>query len=168
MIVSLIVAVAQNYVIGKDNNLVWHLPADMNYFKKTTLGHHIVCGRKNYLSIPKKFRPLVDRTNIVLTRNNDFYEEGIVVLNDIESAIDYAKKNNETELFVIGGGEIYKQYLNAGLIDKMYITWVKANFDGDTYFPTFDFPKWKKVSSETRLANEKNKYDLEFAVYQKV
>jgi dihydrofolate reductase len=168
MITSLIVAVAKNNVIGKDNDLIWRLPKDMKFFKETTLNHHIITGRKNYISIPKKFRPLPDRTNIVLTRQTDFKEEGCIVANSLEDAIIYAKNYNETELFIIGGGQIYKEVLAKDLIDRMYITHVNEEFDGDTFFPVIDAEKWKKVSEVENPADEKHAHSYTFTVYEKI
>lgn len=168
MIVSLIVAVAENNVIGKDNTLIWHLPKDMQFFKQTTLNHHIITGRKNYISIPEKFRPLANRTNIVLTRQNDFTEQGCVVLNSLEAAIEFAKRNNETEVFIIGGGQIYKEALDKNLVDKMYITHVHQAFEGDTFFPEVNIEKWQKISEEHHRKDEKNAYGFSFCVYSRI
>lgn len=168
MKVSIIVAVAENNVIGKDNTLIWHLPKDMQYFKKKTEGHHIITGRKNYISIPKKFRPLVNRTNIVLTHQVDFKEPNCVVLHSLEDAILYAKNNNETELFIIGGGQIYKEAIDKNLVDKMYITHVHQAFEGDTYFPEIDTTHWKIINSEKHYNDEKHKYSFTFVEYQKI
>lgn len=167
MTVALIVAVAENNVIGKDNDLIWHLPKDMQFFKKTTLYHHIITGRKNYISIPEKFRPLANRTNIVLTRQQNFPEKGCIVLNSLEAAINFAKKNNETEVFIIGGGQIYKEALVKNLVDKMYITHVHHSFEGDTFFPEIDTTKWKKISEEIHLKDEKHPYSFSFCTYLK-
>ncbi|OFY97300.1 MAG: diacylglycerol kinase [Bacteroidetes bacterium RIFCSPLOWO2_12_FULL_31_6] len=168
MITSLIVAVAENQVIGKDNDLIWHLPNDMNYFKATTFGHHVITGRKNYISIDKKYRPLVNRTNIVLTKQLCYDEEGCVVLNSLEDAIAYAKNNNETEVFIIGGGQIYQEALAKKLIDKMYITHVKQSFEGDTFFPKITNSEWKKIKETTYSADDKHLYSYSFAVYEKI
>ncbi|PCJ28048.1 MAG: diacylglycerol kinase [Flavobacteriales bacterium] len=168
MITSLIVAIAENNIIGKENDLIWHLPNDMKFFKEKTLNHHIITGRKNYISIPKKYRPLSDRTNIVLTRQTEFKEEGCVVANSLEDAINYAKKNNETELFIIGGGQVYKEALEKGLIDKMYITHVHQQFDGDTFFPEINNKRWKKISETSHGADKKHPYSYSFAVYEKM
>src|ERR1035437_7885391 len=107
--ISIIVAVAENNVIGKDNSLIWHLPADMKYFKEKTSGHCVITGRKNYESIPAKFRPLPNRTNIVITRQANFKALGATVVSSIEEAIEKAKQRGDTEIFIIGGAEIYKQ-----------------------------------------------------------
>lgn len=167
MITSLIVAIAENNGIGKDNDLLWHLPNDMKHFKETTLNHHIITGRKNYISIPPKYRPLVNRTNIVLTRNTDFSEKGCIVKHSLEDAIDYAKSNNETELFIIGGGQIYKEALEKGLIDKMYITHVNKSFEADTFFPEID-GGWNKIKEDFFEADEKHLFSYSFAVYEKM
>ncbi len=168
MITSLIVAVAKNYAIGKDNNLLWHLPNDMKYFKEKTLDHHIITGRKNYISIPERFRPLVNRTNIVLSRNTSFTEEGCIVKHSLEAAIAYAKDAGETELFIIGGGEIYKEALESNLIDKMYITHVDSDYEGDTFFPEVDKTVWNKQFELSIAEDEKHAHPFSFAVYNKI
>jgi len=168
MKISLIVAIAANNGIGKNNDLLWRLPKDMQYFKAKTVGHHIITGRKNYVSIPKKFRPLVDRTNIVLTRKTDFNEDNCVIKNSLETAIDFAKSNNESELFIIGGGQIYKEALAKNLIDKMYITHVHQDFEADTFFPEIDAAVFKKTKEEHHEANEKNPINFTFTEYEKI
>ena len=168
MITSLIVAVAENNVIGKNNDLIWHLPNDMKFFKEKTLNHHIITGRRNYISIPEKYRPLANRTNIVLTHQADFKEDNCIVSHSLEDAIAYAKQNNETELFIIGGGQIYKEALEKGLIDRMYITHVNQSFDGDTFFPEINNKIWKKVSETDNPIDEKHSYSYSFAVYEKM
>ena len=168
MIVSLIVAIAKNNAIGKDNDLLWHLPNDMQYFKNKTLHHHIVTGRKNYISIPKKFRPLVNRTNIVLTRQTNFKEENCIILHSLEDAIEYAKSKNEEELFVIGGGQIYQEALSKNLIDKMYVTHVDRSFEGDTFFPEINPQLFRKTEEIHHESDEKHSYPYSFAVYEKI
>ena len=134
MKVSLIVAVSENGVIGKDNDLIWHLPKDMRFFKEITTGHHVIMGRKNFESIPHKFRPLPNRTNIIITRQSNYKAEGCVVVNSVEEALKVAKSNEENEAFIIGGGQIYKLAVDAGLVDKIYLTKIYYSFDGDTFF----------------------------------
>lgn len=168
MIVSLIVAIAENNAIGKNNDLLWHLPNDMKYFKEKTLNHHIITGRKNYVSIPEKYRPLVNRTNIVLTRNPDFNEEGCIVKDNLQDALSYALDSDDTEIFVIGGGQIYKEVLEEHLIDRMYVTHIHEKFEADTFFPEIDKTIWKKVSETNFNADEKNPYNHSFAVYEKL
>ena len=168
MITSIIVAVAENNVIGKDNNLIWSLPNDISYFKATTLHHPVITGRKNYISICEKYRPLVHRTNIVLSKQLLYNEDGCVVLNSLEEAIAFAKKNNETEVFIIGGGQIYKEALEKNLIDKMYITHVKQTFEGDTYFPEINELEWKKIKETIYPVDDKHPYPYSFTVYEKM
>lgn len=168
MITSLIVAVAENNVIGKDNDLIWRLPKDLKYFKEKTLGHHIITGRKNYESIPEKYRPLPDRTNIVLTRQEAYAPKDCITLHSLQDALNYAKKNNETEVFIIGGGQIYKEAIDNDLADRLYVTHVHQSFEGDTFFPTIDESKWKVVSKEKTLPDEKNSYPFTFVVYEKI
>ena len=137
MIISLIVAVAKNRVIGKNNQLIWHLPKDMKFFMETTLHHPVIMGRKNFESIPDKYRPLKNRDNIIITRNQNYSAEGCIIVHSIEGSIEYVKKNLKTnELFIIGGGEIYKIALN--ISDRIELTRVHHNFDGDTCFPYID------------------------------
>lgn len=164
MKISLIVAVAENLGIGKNNELLWQLPADMLFFKETTKDHHIITGRKNYESIPPKFRPLPNRTNCVITRQIDYKAEGAHVFSKIQEAIDFAKKNNENELFVIGGGEIYKQILQHFQVDCMYITRVHARIDADTFFPSINENEWNK--SFIKKQNKDEKHAFEFEIYR--
>lgn len=166
MKIVLIVAVAKhNNGIGKNNDLLWHLPADMAFFKKTTSGFPIITGRKNYESIPERFRPLPNRDNIVITRQNIKYE-GAHVVNSIEEAIKMAKKFNTDKAFLIGGGQIYKQALEEGLVDELLITWVDAHLEADVFFPKLN-DKWVIDSLEEHLADEKNKYNYTFTKYIK-
>ena len=166
MIVSLIVAVSENGVIGKNNDLIWHLPKDMKYFKEKTLGHHIIMGRKNFESIPHKFRPLRNRVNIIVTRNKDYTAKDCIIVNSIESAVDYSKSNKEDEVFIIGGGEIYKQSIQKNLVDKIYLTRVHADFDGDTFFET-PSSNWMIESEVKKKKDEKHLFDYTFLVYTK-
>ena len=168
MRVSLIVAIAENNGIGKDNDLLWHLPNDMKYFKEKTLNHTIITGRKNYISIPEKYRPLVNRNNIVLTRNTDFKEDGCIVMHNIQDAIEHALEIEKEEIFIIGGGQIYKEVLEEYLIDRMYVTHVHETFDADTFFPEIDKTIWKQTSELTVEADEKNPYKHSFVVYEKM
>ena len=164
--VALIVAVAENGVIGKDNDLIWHLPKDMRFFKETTIGHHVIMGRKNFESIPHKYRPLTDRTNIVITRQLGFKAEGCIVVNSVVAALDIAKNNGDTEPFIIGGGQIYKISLEQNLVDRIYLTKIHHTFDGDTFFPELN-SEWKEINREDCFSDEKNKYDYSFLVLEK-
>lgn len=165
MIVTIIVAVAQNRVIGIDNDLPWHLHNDMMFFKNTTKGHHVLTGRKNYESIPERFRPLPSRVNIVVTRNEEFSAPGAEIVRTIEDGIAMAKKAGETELFVMGGGQIYEQVLDMDLVDKMYITWVEAEPNGDTHFPDLDYEKWTETERKVFPATDKDQYAHTIVTY---
>ena len=167
MKVSLIVAVSENGVIGKDNDLIWHLPIDMKFFKDTTLGHHVVMGRKNFESIPHKYRPLTDRTNIVITRQSGYKAKGCIIVNSVEAALDIAKNNGDTEPFIIGGGQIYKLALEANLVDKIYLTKINHSFNGDTFFPELG-SEWKEVERIDCQSDEKHAYDYSFLTFEKI
>jgi len=166
MKISLIAAVAQNRVIGKNNDLPWHLPDDMKYFMQTTKGHHCIMGRKNYQSIPEKFRPLPNRTNIVVTRQNKFNAPGCIVVNSIEEALKITETHNEPETFIIGGAEIYASSLAAA--DLLYLTEIKADIEGDTHFPEFKPSEWKEISRQHHPADERHLYAFDFVIYQRL
>ena len=161
MKVSLIVAVSENGVIGKDNDLIWHLPKDMRFFKETTMGHHVIMGRKNFESIPHKYSPLPNRTNVVITRQINYKAEGCVVVNSVEAALEIAMQNGDNEPFIIGGGQIYKLALEANLVDKIYLTKIHHAFDGDTSFPKLN-SDWEEVNKVENKADEKHNYDYDF------
>jgi dihydrofolate reductase len=137
----------------------------MKYFMKTTSGHHVIMGRKNYQSLPDKFRPLPNRTNIVVTHQLNFKAEGCVVVNSIKTGLDIAKSNKEAELFIIGGAQIYKQALP--LADQLYLTEIKATMMGDTFFPEFDKEQWDELSRISHEADEKHSYAFDFVVYKR-
>ena len=163
MIISSIVAASRNRVIGKDNDIPWHMPNDLKYFKRTTMGHHIIMGRKNFQSF--NF-PLPKRTNIVVTRNPYFIVSSCIVAHSIEEALLIAKENGEEEAFIIGGGEIYKQSMH--LIDRLYFTDIDTIIEGDVFFPEIDLDVFKLISEEQHKADEKNKYDYNFQVYERI
>lgn len=163
MIISLIVAADEHNGIGKNNQLLCHLPADLKYFKQTTSGHHIVMGRKTYDSIG---RPLPNRVNMVITRNSLLNLPGCVVVADLKQAIDYAAQNGETELFITGGGTIYEQALP--MAHRIYLTRIHHNFDADTFFPVVEPTSWKELSNEFHEKDEKNVYDYTFQVLEKL
>ena len=166
MKVSLIVAVAENGGIGKDNDLIWHLPKDMRFFKETTMGHHVIMGRKNFESIPERFRPLTNRTNVVISRQSDYQAEGSLVLNSLEAALKVAQENGDSEPFIIGGGQIYKLALAGNLVDKVYLTKVHHSFEGDTFFPELS-AEWKEIARVDHQSDEKNAYNFSFITYTK-
>lgn len=161
MKISLIVAAAENNVIGKDNDLPWRLPDDMKFFVRTTKGHHILIGRKNLESFGKL---LPNRTNVVLTRDKSYRFEGAEIFHDLNEAVDFAKNNGENELMIIGGGEIYKQAM--GIADRIYLTRVHTEIEGDTLFPELGL-EWKEVSSEYHPKDEKHVFDFTFKVFEK-
>lgn len=163
MKISMIAAVAENRVIGKDNDLVWRLPDDMKFFMQKTSGHHVIMGRKNFESLPPKFSPLPNRTNIVVTRQQDLKIEGAIVVNSLEVALNICKKNGENEAFIIGGGEIYK--LGLEYADTLYITEIKASFDGDAFFPEYDKSKWQEADRQPHRTDEKHAYEFDFVTY---
>lgn len=164
--ISIIVAVAENNIIGKDNTLIWHLPADTKFFKEKTTGHCIITGRKNYESIPEKFRPLPNRTNIVITRQKEYLASGTIVVSSIEAAIAKAELTNDNEIFIIGGAEIYKQSLH--LANKIYFTKIYHAFDGDAFFPSINPSQWKETSRIKGVTDEKNKYEYDFITFEKI
>ncbi|UCS95791.1 dihydrofolate reductase [Echinicola marina] len=163
MTVSIIVAKAKNNVIGKDNQLIWKLSADLKHFKKHTTGHFIIMGRKTYESMGK---PLPNRTSIVITRNSEYsIPEGHYIVHDLQDALELTKKNHQEKVFIIGGGEIYKQAL--AFTDELLITEVDCHPEGDTYFPSIDPEDWKIVQKETHQKDEKNEYDFSFITYKR-
>lgn len=160
-ILSMIVAHANNRVIGKDNDMPWHLPADLAYFKKTTLGKPVVMGRKTYESIG---RPLPGRLNIVISRDENYLAEGITTVTSVEQALLQA--GDVEEVMVIGGGAIYQHCLAAA--DRLYITHIDAEIDGDTQFPSYDLENdWRLSHSEKYAADAKNAFELNFCIYQR-
>nr|AIA19008.1 Dihydrofolate reductase [uncultured bacterium] len=164
--ISIIVAVGNDNVIGKDNSLIWHLPADMKFFKEKTTGHCIITGRKNYESIPEKFRPLPNRTNIVITRQKDYSAPGAIIVDSIKKAFDLAKEVKDDEIFIIGGAEIFKQTLN--VTDKIYLTKIHHSFDGDVFFPELNKQQWKETQRTKGITDDKNKYEYEFLTFEKI
>ena len=164
MIVSAIVAMSTDRVIGKDGGLPWYLPRDMKYFKKTTMGHHVIMGRESFISLD--YVPLKGRTNIVLSRNPYFISSSVIVLHSIEEALSYAYEAEEQEAFIIGGGQIFSQSMH--LIEKIYLTTVTAVVPGDIYFPEIDMNEWQSISSLFFEADEKNSFPMRFDVLQRV
>ena len=162
MIISLVVAAAENNAIGKDNRLLWSLPNDLKYFKNVTWGMAVIMGRKTYESFNKL---LPGRVIIVITRQKDWKADGAITVNTLEAAIAKAKKENFKEVFIIGGGEIYKQSMS--IANKIYMTRVHANFDADTFFPVINVRKWKLISNEDCTKDSKHAYDYSFQLWEK-
>jgi dihydrofolate reductase len=166
MTVSMIAALARNGVIGKANDLPWHLPDDMKFFMQTTKGHHVIMGRKNYESLPEKFRPLPNRTSIVVTRQHDYKAPGCIVVHQLEDGVKMAAKNGEPELFIIGGSEIYK--LAMPIADKLYLTEIDAEIEGDTFFPSYKKESWREISRQHHSSDDRHQFSFDFVVYKKV
>jgi len=158
--ISIVVAISSNNAIGKNNQLLWHLPADLKHFKNITTGHTIIMGRKTYDSIGK---PLPNRRNIIITRQKDLQLDGVEVVNSLDEALTLCK--DEKEIFVIGGAEIYKQAIS--ICDKIYLTRVHQNFDADAFFPELDNETWKEISKEDHLPDEKNKFAYTFSTLER-
>ncbi|MBB6325626.1 dihydrofolate reductase [Algoriphagus iocasae] len=164
MRILLIAAVAKNGVIGKENDLVWRIPTDFKRFKALTSGNYILMGRKTFESLGK---PLPNRTHLVITRNPEFeVPEGHHVFESVEEVFIYCSKIGVEKLYVIGGGEIYKQTI--GIADELVITEVEASPEGDTYFPEIDLNNWKEVSRESHPADEKNQFPFSFVDYVRI
>jgi dihydrofolate reductase len=160
--ITIIAAIASNNALGKDNDLIWRLPADLKRFKKVTSGHHILMGRNTYESIGK---PLPNRTSVIITRNKRYKQEGCKVAYSIERALEIAKEDDE--IYLIGGAQIYKQAMEKGLVDRLDITLVHQEFEADVFFPEIDLNIWKEISREDFKADEKNKYEYSFLSFIK-
>ncbi len=163
MRISQIVAVANNYVIGKDNRLPWHMPADIAYFKAVTWGHHVIMGRKNYESEGKS---LPGRTNIVLSKNVFYTIPDGIVVHNLSEGIDIAYKNRETELFIIGGSKVYEMAMP--VTDRIYLTRIYAGYSGDVYYPAPDFRDWKEVSCRPFKKDDNNPHDYTYYIYDRL
>ena len=160
MNISIVVAISQNNAIGKNNQLLWHLPADLKHFKEITSGNCIIMGRKTYDSIG---RPLPNRRNVVITRNKALKIEDVEVVTSLEDAISLCE--NEKEIFIIGGAEIYKEAL--ALTDTIYLTTVHQHYDADAFFPEIKSEDWLEIDSESHKADEKNKVDYTFSTLKR-
>lgn len=160
MSLSIIVAVADNFVIGKNNDMPWHLPRDLKHFKSVTLGHPVLMGRRTFESLPGGALP--NRRNLVISRNTSFSAPGVEVFSSLEKALEEVPE----DIFVIGGGSIYKQALP--LCDKLYLTKVHDAFeDADTFFPEINWDEWELMEEEFHHADEKNPYDMTFSTYKR-
>jgi dihydrofolate reductase len=163
MTLSIIVILSTNNVIGRDNKLPWHMPADLKRFKNLTMGHHILMGRRTFDEIKK---PLPGRVNVVITRDHHFAAEGVAISRSVDEAISKAEAAGDKEIFLIGGGEIFKQVIHRA--NRMYVTRIHADIEGDTYFPDFDdVNEWQLVDAEHFEADEKNAYPYSFLTYER-
>lgn len=165
MKISLIAALTKNRVIGRDNDLPWRLPDDMKYFMEKTKRHHIIMGRKNYESIPAKFRPLPERENLLLTRQSHFEAPGCRLIHSLQEGIDIARLAHEPELFIIGGSEVYQ--LALPLATHLYLTEIDAELAGDAFFPAIDHAQWKEESRQHHPSDDRHRYAFDFVVYSK-
>ncbi|WNM20001.1 dihydrofolate reductase [Flavobacterium capsici] len=156
--ITLIAAIGENNELGKDNQLIWHLPDDFKRFKLITTGHYIVMGRKTFESFPK---PLPNRTHVIITRQKKYAPENCIVVNSISDAIAICPKNED--IFIIGGGEIYKQSID--IADKLELTRVHHSFEADAFFPEVDLKNWELISEEYHPKDEKHKFDFTFLTY---
>ncbi|QKY69166.1 dihydrofolate reductase [Lentibacillus sp. CBA3610] len=160
--ISFLVAMDRNGVIGYQNDLPWHLPNDLKFFKQKTTGNTIIMGRKTFEAIG---RALPNRRNVVISKQHDQFPEGIDVIRDTKTVLDWNSQQPDDELFVIGGGDIFKQFLPHA--NRMYITWVDEIFQGDTYFPDFKEAEWQLTAKEKGLKDNKNPYDYYFLQYDR-
>lgn len=164
MIISAIVAVSKDGVIGRDNQIPWYLPDDLKYFKKVTMGHPVIMGRKSFISIG---RPLPKRTNIIVTRDPFFIVSGCIVVNTLEEAMEWALKEGEDEIFILGGGEIFEQSMP--FWDRLYLTEVDLLVpDGDVFFPPIDPEEWQLLREEHHEPDAKNEHAYIFKVYDRI
>lgn len=156
--ITVIAAVAENNALGKENQLLWHLPDDFKRFKTLTSGHYIIMGRKTFESFPK---PLPNRTHVIISRQANYQPEGCIVVNSLEQAIEACPKTEE--VFIIGGGEIYRQSIVVA--DKLDLTKVHTNFEADTYFPEVDLSEWQLVFEEYHPKDERHDFAFTFQTY---
>lgn len=156
--ITIIAAIAKNNALGKDNQLLWHLPDDFKRFKNITTGHYIIMGRKTFESFPK---PLPNRTHVIISRQKNYSQLNCIVVTSLQKAIEACPKNEE--IFIIGGGEIYNQSI--AIADKLDITRVNHSFEADTFFPEIDLTQWKLIFEEFHPKDEKHKFDFRFETF---
>ena len=161
--ITIIAAIGSNNELGKDNDLIWHLPADLMRFKKVTTGHAIIMGRNTFESIGK---PLPNRRSIIITRNTSYTKEGCEVVHSLEDAINLIQ--DQEHAFIIGGAQIYNESMNKKLVDQLDITEVHQNFEADVFFPVIKNSIWKEVSRASFSSDEKNKFNYSFITYKKL
>ena len=163
--VSLIVAMDKNRGIGRDNDLMWHLPNDMRFFKETTENQIVVMGRKNYDSIPEKYRPLPNRENVILTKNTSFEASNCSVFHSLDAALSAYQSDKNRKFFIIGGGQIYKLALEAKILEEMFITHIDGNYDADTFFPDFNESDWNKELLMSQAIDERHRHGFKVFRY---
>ena len=162
MIVSQIAAMSRNRIIGKDNKLPWNMPDDLAYFFKVTRGHHIILGRKNFEAIGKA---LPSRVNIVVTRNPNYKAPGCIVVENIQQALKYSESKGEEEVFIVGGGQIYQASL--GITNKIYLTIIDTEIEGDVFFPEFDLKSWNVISKVSHSADNRNPFNYTYYIFER-
>lgn len=158
--ITVIAAIGKNGELGKDNDLIWHLPNDLARFKKVTSGHHVIMGRKTFESLGK---PLPNRTTIIITRNADYQKKGCIIVNSLEAALKAA--SSDPNPYILGGAEIYRQAIK--IADTLDLTLVDADFEADAFFPEIDMAIWKETSRQDYNTDEKHKYGYSFVTYKK-
>jgi len=158
--ITIIAAIGKNGELGKDNDLIWHLPNDLKRFKKITLGHHVIMGRKTFESLGK---PLPNRTTIIITRNSNYKVDNCIIVNSLEAALKVAEADPYP--YILGGAEIYQQAIK--IADSLDLTLVDANFEADAFFPQIDYSIWKETSRQDYKADEDHKYGYSFVTYKK-
>ena len=163
MIISLIAAMGKNRVIGNKGKLPWHMPADMKYYKDKTKGKTVIMGRKTFESMGNK--PLPNRANIIITRDQNYKVEDAIIVHSAEEAVKEAEKYKTDEVMVIGGSEIYKEFLPRA--NRIYLTMIDGMFEGDAFFPEYDITEWKEISYEEHEMDAKNPYDYRFVVLER-
>lgn len=160
-LITIIAAASENNVIGKDNKLIWHLSDDLKHFKELTKGHHVIMGRKTFESMPKA---LPNRTNVIITRNRNYTADNAIVVQSLDDALKISSKDSQP--FIIGGGEIYKMAMS--IADRIELTRVHADFEGDAFFPEIELSEWKEVKIDKRKKDENHNYDFTFIRYDKI
>lgn len=158
--VTIIAAVGRNKALGKNNDLIWHLPADLRRFKEVTRGHHVIMGRKTFESLGK---PLPNRTNIIVSRNSNYKADGCIVVGSLEEALKEAQ--SDPNPYILGGAQIYEQALEVA--DRMDLTLVHEDFEADAFFPDFSDENWEETGRQDFKKDEKNPYDYSFVQYKK-
>ncbi|WP_405608132.1 dihydrofolate reductase [Polaribacter sp. Asnod1-A03] len=160
--ITIIAAIAKNNALGKDNDLIWHLPEDLKRFKRITSGNYILMGRNTFESIGK---PLPNRTTIIITRSKEYFKDGCLIANSLEEAVKMVEEDKQA--FIIGGAQIYKYALENNIADVLDLTLVHHQFEADVFFPEIDFNIWEETKREDFKADEKNKYDYSFVQFKK-
>jgi len=169
MKVCIVAAIGENLELGKDNQLLWHLAEDMRFFKELTSRHYVIMGRKSFESIPKKYRPLPDRTNVIISRDPEYMFEECYTCTSLDEALSLPAENGELAAFVIGGGEIFRLALEQDVVDEMYLTHVNASFpDAEIFFPAYDASQWNKTHIKSIVADSQNQFGFDIFHYEKI